>query len=206
MRTILFSLLLCLASTLVAQDATLSKIKQQNEGYKTITGLFKQTITQTTGKVTEKNGQIYFERTDKMSMHYEDPVTDLLVINGDQFYMARGKRKNLFNTEKNKRMAELSNTLLCSMMGNLEELAKENEAELNVKVEANHYVVILTAQKKQARGYKQIILSYDKKSSMLCQMQMDEWNGNSTLYVMSGHKANKQINEALFAIPEKKEK
>lgn len=206
MRTILFSFLICLASTLVAQDATLSKIKQQNEGYKTITGSFKQTITLATGKVTEKNGQLYFERTDKMSMHYEEPATDLLVINGDQFYMARGKRKNLFNTEKNKRMAELSNTLLCSMTANLEELAQENDAKLIVNSDAKYNVAILTAEKKQARGYKQIILSYDKKSGMLCQMQMDEWNGNSTLYVLTAHKANKQINEALFAIPENKEK
>jgi len=47
-------------------------------------------------------------------------------------------------------------------------------------------------------------LMYDLKNKTLTSMQMDEYNGNSTLYEMSGVKTNGNVDAKVFDIPEKK--
>ena len=42
------------------------------------------------------------------------------------------------------------------------------------------------------------------KTKLLSSMQMDEYNGNSTLYQMSGVKTNGNIDAKVFDVPEKK--
>ena len=63
-------------------------------------------------KVDNLEGELFYSATDRMSMHYSNPQTDLLVINGDQFYMASGKRKNLFNLTQNATMRSLAHLLV----------------------------------------------------------------------------------------------
>jgi len=63
---------------------------------------------------------------------------------------------------------------------------------------------VLVSTKKTPRGYAKIVLTYDLKSKLLTTMQMDEYNGNSTLYEMSGLKTNGNIDAQVFVIPEKK--
>lgn len=204
MKRIVLALSLLLCSTaLMAQDkAMLQDIKTANASNPNIEAHFAQTKHNTiNGKKTLSEGTLYIANSDKMAMHYNEPSTDLLVINGTQFYMKQGKRSKLYNTTKNKAMASLSNTLLSCVRGDIENLAADNDATISTQKTANGYEVTLTSNKKQSRGYAKIILVYDLNTRILVRMQMDEYNGMSNIYEMSNIKKGGSIASSYFEIP-----
>ena len=185
-------------------QAILTQIEKGNAAITSIEGKFAKTkIIAANGKEIKSEGTIYLSDSDKMAMHYDAPSTDLLIINENHFYMIRGKKKNNFNTEKNKAMRSLRNTLLYCLHGQPALLAKENNAEIAVKQEGTSTIVTLTSQKKTPRGYEKIILHYNTQSHILTRMEMVEWGGNSTIYEMSDLKTNGNIDTTVYVIPEK---
>ena len=205
MRTILLTLSLFVSTILSAQNDVLTEIEKANVAYKVITGGFVRTQTNAAkGTSVQAEGDLYIAGEDQMAQQYKAPSTDLLIINGNDFYMIRGKKTNKFNTEKNKTMRGLRNTLLYCVHGKPAALAAENGAEITAEKKTEGYEVVLTSTKKTPRGYAKIVLNYDLKSKLLTKMQMDEYNGNSTLYEMSNLKTNGNVDAEVFSIPEKK--
>ena len=205
MRTILLTLCLFMGTILCAQNNVLAEIENANTAYKVITGDFVRTQTNVTkGTSIKAGGTLYIVGEDQMAQYYKAPSTDLLIINGNDFYMIRGKKTNKFNTEKNKPMRSLRNTLLYCVHGKPMLLATENGAEITAEKKANEYEVVLVSTKKTPRGYAKIVLTYDLKSKLLTKMRMDEYNGNSTLYEMNALKTNGNIDVEVFDIPENK--
>jgi outer membrane lipoprotein-sorting protein len=100
-------------------------------------------------------------------------------------------------------MRGLRNTLLYCIHGKPAILAAENSAEIITEKKKDGYEVVLTSTKKTPRGYAKIVLTYDLESKLLTKMQMDEYNGNSTLYEMSDMKINKRIDAKVFNGPTK---
>lgn len=204
MRIILLSLCLFVSTILSAQNDVLTEIEKANAAYKVITGNFIRTQTNVAkGTSVKANGTLYIAGEDQMSQYYKAPSTDMLIINGNDFYMIRGKKINKFNTEKNKTMRSLRNTLLYCVHGKSATLAAENGAEITTKKKADGYEVVLVHTKKNPRGYARIVLNYDLNSKLLIRMQMDEFNGNSTLYEMENLVVNGTIKDNVFDIPEK---
>lgn len=195
-----------LCTLMQAQDhtAALAQIEKANAAINCITGNFAQTKTiAANGKEIKSDGTLYLSETDKMAMHYNAPATDLLIIDGNRFYMIRGKKKNNFNTDKNKAMRSLRNTLLYCVHGKPAQLAEENNADISVSQEKTGTIVTLISKKKTPRGYEKILLTYDPKSHLLTRMEMIEWGGNSTLYEMSELKTGIPVSPSVFDIPEK---
>ena len=187
-----------------AQNNILTEIEKANAAYKSVTGAFTRTQINAAKGTSEKvDGDLYIAGENQMAQHYKAPSADLLIIDGDVFYMIRGKKTNKFNTEKNKTMRSLRNTLLYCVHGKPAVLAAENGAEITVEKKSGGYEVVLVSTKKTPRGYAKIVLTYDLKSKLLTRMQMDEFNGNSTLYEMSGLKINGNIDSKVFDIPRK---
>lgn len=190
---------------LCAQNNLLAEIEKANSTFNTLEGKFMQTKSLVAkGEKVVSEGILYIAGDDQMAQHYQAPSTDLLIINGDVFYMIRGKKTNKFNTAKNKSMRNLRNTLLYCIHGKPGALAAENEAEITAEKKSDGYEVVLVSTKKKARGYAKIVLTYDLKSKLIKKMQMDEYNGNSTLYEISNMKTNGSIDSSVFDIPEKK--
>lgn len=204
MRTLLLTLSLFFSTMLCAQNNILTEIEKANAAYKSVTGVFTRTqVNAAKGTSVKADGNLYIVGEDRMAQHYKAPSTDLLIINGDDFFMVRGKKTNKFNTEKNKTMRNLRNTLLYCVHGKPTVLAIENGAEISAEKKAKGYEVVLVSTKKTPRGYAKIVLTYDLKTKLLTKMQMDEYNGNSTLYEMSGLKVNGNVDDAVFEIPSK---
>ena len=207
MRTMLLILSLFVSALVGAQNNILTEIEKANAAYKTVEGAFTRTQTNAAKGTSETDkGTLYLAGDGQMAQHYAAPSSDVLIINGDDFYMVRGKKTNRFNTEKNKTMRGLRNTLLYCLHGKPGALAAENGAEITAAKKANGYEVVLVSAKKTPRGYAKIVLVYDLKSKLLSSMQMDEYNGNSTLYEMNGVKTNGHLDTKVFDIPEKKNK
>ena len=205
MKTLLLTLCLFISTAIGAQNNILTEIEKANAAYKTVEGTFTRTQTNKAKGTTEADkGILYLSGEDQMAQHYQAPSADVLIINGDDFYMVRGKKTNKFNTAKNKTMRGLRNTLLYCLHGKPGALAAENGAEITAEKKAKGYEVVLVSAKKTPRGYAKIVLMYDLKNKTLTSMQMDEYNGNSTLYEMSGVKTNGNVDANVFEIPEKK--
>ena len=205
MKNILFVICLFISTAIGAQNNILTEIEKANAAYKTVEGTFTRTQTNKAKGTTETDkGILYLSGEDQMAQHYQAPSADVLIINGDDFYMVRGKKTNKFNTAKNKTMRGLRNTLLYCLHGKPGALAAENGAEITAEKKAKGYEVVLISAKKTPRGYAKIVLMYDLKNKTLTSMQMDEYNGNSTLYEMSGVKTNGNVDAKVFEIPEKK--
>ena len=206
MRILFFTLSLLVCVILNAQNHILVEIEEANAQYKTIEGMFTRTqINAAKGISVKSEGDLYIAGDAQMAQYYKAPSTDLLIINGHDFYMVRGKKKNKFNTEKNKTMLGLRNTLLYCVHGKPAVLATENGAEITAEKKEKGYEVVLTSAKKTPRGYAKIVLTYDLKSKLLTRIQMDEYNGNSTLYEMSHLKTNVGIDSKVFNIPDKEQ-
>lgn len=204
MRTVLLSLCLFFSTMLYAQNNILSEIEKANATYKSITGGFTRTqVNAAKGTSVKTDGDLYIVGEERMAQHYKAPSTDLLIINGNDFYMVRGKKTNKFNVEKNKTMRNLRNTLLYCVHGKPIALATENGAVISAEKKAKGYEVVLVSTKKVPRGYAKIVLTYDLKTKLLTKMQMDEYNGNSTLYEMKGLKVNGSVDNGVFEIPGK---
>lgn len=201
---LIFTFSLLVSVILNAQNHILVEIEEANAQYKTIEGMFVRTqINAAKGISVKSEGELYIADDAQMAQYYKAPSTDLLIINGHDFYMVRGKKKNKFNTEKNKTMRGLRNTLLYCIHGKPAMLAAENSAEIIAEKNKNGYEVVLTSTKKTPRGYAKIVLTYDLESKLLTKMQMDEYNGNSTLYEMSDMKINTSIDAKVFNGPTK---
>ena len=204
MKTLLLTLSLFFSTVLCAQNNVLTEIEKANAAYQSVTGTFTRTqVNAAKGTSVKADGDLYIVGEDRMAQHYKAPSTDLLIINGDDFFMVRGKKTNKFNTEKNKTIRNLRNTLLYCVHGKPMVLATENGAEISAEKKAKGYEVVLVSTKKTPRGYAKIVLTYDLKTKLLTKMQMDEYNGNSTLYEMSGLKVNGNVDNAVFEIPAK---
>lgn len=203
MKRLLFILGLFVCIGLHAQNDIVSEIEKGNAAYNTIQGDFTQTKTLAAkGTKVQSEGLLYISGDHQMAQHYQAPSTDVLIINGNDFYMVRGKKKNKFNTDKNKTMRSLRNTLLYCVHGKPAALAAENGAEITAVQKSDGYEVTLVSTKKTARGYAKIVLLYDLKTKLLTRMQMNEYNGNSTLYQMSGLRTNQPIDASVYVIPD----
>lgn len=203
MKRLLFILGLFVCIGLHAQNDILSEIEKGNAAYNTIQGNFTQTKTLAAkGTKVQSEGLLYISGDHQMAQHYQASSADVLIINGNDFYMVRGKKKNKFNTDKNKTMRGLRNTLLYCVHGKPAVLAAENGAEITAAQKSDGYEVTLVSTKKTARSYAKIVLLYDLKTKLLTRMQMDEYNGNSTLYQMSGLRTNQPIDASVYVIPD----
>ena len=203
MKRLLFILGLFVCIGLHAQNDIVSEIEKGNAAYNTIQGDFTQTKTLAAkGTKVQSEGMLYISGDHQMAQHYQAPTADVLIINGSDFYMVRGKKKNKFNTAKNKTMRSLRNTLLYCVHGKPAALAAENGAEITAVQKSDGYEVTLVSTKKTARGYAKIVLLYDLKTKLLTRMQMNEYNGNSTLYQMSCLRTNKPIDASVYVIPD----
>lgn len=206
MKKILFATVMSLfAIVMQAQDnALLQKVESANAGMPNIEAHFVQTKhLVATDKQIVTEGTLYIADNDKMAMYYNEPSSDLLVINGEQFYMKQGKRARLYNTAKNKPMASLSNTLLSCVRGKVADLAQQNNADITAQKGSKGYEVTLVSREKKAKGYAQIDLVYDAKSLILVYMKMTEFNGISNTYEMSQIKTGATIDAAKFQAPAK---
>lgn len=202
----LFLAAFLLVPTYIFADDTaiLDQIEKTNTAVKTLTSPFTQVKTSASNGATKHlAGTLYYATPDKVAQHYTQPATDLFLINGDKLYMARNGKKLQFDTSKNAPMRALRNTLIYCIQGRVRTLAAENEADIAVATDAKHYIVTLTSKKRVPRGYKKIVLHYAKTDGTLHTMQMDEINGNSTLYTMTAYKIGAAVDAKQFEIPAK---
>lgn len=122
---------------------------------------------------------------DFLEMTYEQADKEYFLIDGTKMVRRRGGREDKFDLTKNQLMRRLANTLLYAFSGQVEKISTEQNTTLKVSEEKSSYRVVLDARKKQVMGYSHIEILYSKKDGRIVYMQMDEFNGVSTIYVLA---------------------
>lgn len=135
-------------------------------------------------KVTLK-GTLLYRSPDFLDMVYEDAEKEHFCIDGKKMTNRREGREVKSDLSKNLLMRGLANTLLHAFSGQVEKIADEQNTTLAVSEEADGYHVVLDARKKQPHGYSHIEIIYRKSDGRIALMQMDEFNGASTLYSLA---------------------
>ena len=174
------------ALSLGAQNKSdiLSKIAKAPVRSEAVTGRFTEVRTpmsKEAAKVTLK-GKLVFKTEGFLSMLYDNK--EQFTIDGDKMVVDRDGTVMVYNLTKNLMMKGLSEILLCSFRGTLEDLAKVQDADIEARVEGSRYVVTLTPRKKTPRGCSKLVVSYDKASCAIKDMRIDEMTGASTFYSM----------------------
>lgn len=184
-----------------ASAQSLDDIRNANESTISLTADFTQTVTNAARKSSATSeGKIYLGEERELAMLYNEPSTEIFIINDDALYMCRGGRTGLYDTTKNKPMGELSQTILGCVRGTLTELADATSSDLSFKRVGNGIEVVLKSKVKRSKWYSEITLMYDKKSLRLRRMLMREYNGNTTLYEISNHNTTEAIPSSVFDI------
>lgn len=134
------------------------------------------------GTTVALKGKLEYKMDNYLSINYDNG--ELFLIDNNNMTINRDGLKQNFDTSKNLMMKGLRDALLFSFQGKLTELATAQQATMEVSKESGNTVVTLTAQKKQVRGYSKIVVYY-KPDGSIFKMQMDEFNGASTLYTLN---------------------
>ena len=206
MKKILTTLLVIFAVAVSAQQqAALDNVLKLNAKVKNFEGAFTRDVfLKATGKSTQSKGMLYFQGT-KLSMIYSDPQGEILVLDGTKFTQAKPDGKvQTPNIEKLEMFHNLHYTLLYSMAGKVQEVAKENEGVISgFKDNGKQYIFTITKDKK--RGLiSELVLTYDKKDGTLYSMKMVDKAGGYSLYTFTGaKKINGNIDAAKFNAPKK---
>lgn len=180
------------------------KITAANASVRNIESGFVQTKTlKASGKKIVSEGTLYFANDGRLSMKYNKPAGELLVVNGNKFHMNKGGKASTFDTSKNQMMGSLAKTLTGCIKGRPQQVATDNGAEISETETTEGYVVTLTAGAGAKRGYSKIVLVYRKSDCVLTKMTMEEVSGISTVYEMKGIKKNTSFPEDVFRVPGK---
>lgn len=132
-------------------------------------------------KVIPGKGTVTFTAPDRLSMIYDEPEGEYLIIEGNQLKNAVKGKAITVDTSKNAYMRNLRNTLLNCITGNYEAAAKDNDASLIVSEKDGVKTVTLLARKQAVKGYSRIVMDYDKKG-LPVRMVLDEFTGIETEY------------------------
>lgn len=179
MKKILFAILLFASQVMTAGTAEELLAKHHaGEEYK---APFTETFVQPKiNKKTVKKGTLTFRSPEYLLMEYSDPKGDYSLIDGENFDVSRDGKETKRKVKGDKGMlAKFRLTLLYSFCGDVEAVAKTNEAKASYEKKGNQIVATVDSDKPHTQ---KLILTYDAKSGHLLVMEIIEPNGNSKIY------------------------
>lgn len=130
------------------------------------------------------SGTVVYRAPDYMSMIYDTPEGEYLIIDGNTLKNCVAGKAVTVDTSKNAFMRNLRNTLINCVNGDYETAAKENDASLIVEEKNGIKTVTLLARKKAVKGYAGIIVDYNAKG-LPVRMVLDEFSGIVTEFRFS---------------------
>ena len=137
-----------------------------------------------TNKVIPGEGTIRFTAPDHLTMNYDVPAGEYLIIEGNELRNCVKGKVMTIDTSKNPRMRKMRNTLLNCITGAYEKAAEENDAALVVEQKGDVKTVSMMARKQQPTGYSRITIDYNRKG-LPVRMVLDEFTGIVTEYTFT---------------------
>ncbi|MDR0368313.1 MAG: outer membrane lipoprotein carrier protein LolA [Bacteroidales bacterium] len=186
-------------------DTVVEKIKAANAKYTSISGKFKQTRhVSVLGKDIVSTGMLYYEKPDKLAMHYDDPSGDLMLINGDQFVMINAGKRQEASSKSNAKMRGMKTILSACLQGDINQIGS---SKITAKETSQYHVITVEIDAKTNKSnIRSVVLSFDKSNLSLSVLRTEEPNGSYTIYELTNKQFDKKIDASVFISPKNKQK
>ncbi len=178
-------LALALPLSAASEAEMLQYISQSGTQRTEVSTPFRETRAMPRKEKVSLRGNLLFRSPDFLDMQYENPEKEHFLIEKNKMVNRREGHEIKSDLTKNVLMRRLANTLLYAFSGQVEKISKEQNTTLKVSEEKNEYLVVLDSRKKLAMGYCHIEIHYRKSDGQIILMQMDEFNGTSTIYALA---------------------
>ena len=185
------------AITVQAQGTSvIEKIRQTNGALRSFDADLTNTL-QKTDKKTEQQGKLYFVATDKFAAKFN--TGKYMIVNVDRLKINIGLFHGSFKL-RGGIMRSLSNIFLYGFQGRCQDLANEENYDLQVKESNTRYQVVCTARKKSffGIGYKTVIFNYEKDSFLLKEIILIDTSDSIDTYAISNVKYNVTVDNTVF--------
>ena len=196
----IFTMLLVLNITF-AQDSTFeSKIASTSLENKTIQCDFEQhkKVKNIKNTIITK-GKFYYDNGGKMSLIYNEPKGDKVLIFGENFTIVTAGKKIESSASDNPMMMQICNMLQACMSGDVSKLGRGWQRNIK-EDEAQYYVELRTEDRRIKKYIDSLILKFEKTDMTLNEMQTNETSGGFTIYKFTNKVINKQIDSQKFKL------
>jgi outer membrane lipoprotein-sorting protein len=204
MKRFLIGIFICSCVAANAQENTvIEKIKQANAKCVSITSDFTQTKHLSfMNEDIISNGKFYFSKPNRLSMKYEQPAGDLMLINNDQLVMIAAGKYSKASTKSSAKARTLRNILSSCLLGDVSLI---DDATVSSDETAENYVVTAELSKKRKnRNVSKVVLHYDKSDLTLSVLRMEEADGSYTVYKLINKVLNQTVSDSVFTAPSKR--
>lgn len=197
-KALLILAMVMLAITAQAQDPTVIKRIRQTNGALTSFDADLTNTLQKKDKKSEQKGKLYFVATDRFAALFD--TGKHMVVNTNRLKINIGLFHGKFKLRDGGIMRSLSNIFLYGFQGRCEELADEENYDLQVKETGPYYKIECTARKKSffGIGYKTVIFNYEKDSFLLREIVLIDTGDNIDTYAISNVKYNVAVDNTVF--------
>jgi outer membrane lipoprotein-sorting protein len=210
MRNILYVLLLMVSSVIV--------VKAQYTGFKPIADLpgFKKEFAIQSAKVqtilsdfrqekelaalTEKitsTGKFWFKRSNKVRIDYQKPFVYRLVMNGDKVLLKDEQKESKANVKSNKLFQQINRIMVDCIQGTVLE---SSDFTTKVFESDKKFLIEMKPASKTIRDFFSVILlTVDRTSYAVDQIEMKESGGDRTVLIFSNKILNQAISDEVFS-------
>lgn len=144
-------------------------------------------------------GQMWCQNPSLLRWQYNTPYDYTFILNGNTVKIAKGKRRDTIDINKNKMFKEIARIMMNSVLGNV--LTDKKDFSASVIARDRYYIVTLVPQKKEMKQmFKSILLHFDTVLKVVTKVEMIEKNGDNTVIQLNNIKVNKPINASVFKI------
>jgi outer membrane lipoprotein-sorting protein len=143
-------------------------------------------------------GRFFYKKDHRICMDYETPVRYQLVITRQEIRIASEGKTTVYDTGKNRMMAQMNALLAACMTGNLNDL--ETEYRLEIEESNDRYRVLITPLSAKQSLIRSVEIRLDRKDFSVQRLLMVESSNDSTVYVFSEQRKNVAIPDSTFNI------
>ena len=144
-------------------------------------------------------GKFYYQKNNKISLDYSQPLSYLIVINGGRLKIVADGKKSIMQLSTNKMMNEMQDMITACMVGDLNRM--NGSYNLKYQEDNNQYIVSITPRSKQVKEYVSAIeIRLSKADMSVDQLRMYENEADYTDYKFSNKRFNQLKDESRFSI------
>ena len=145
------------------------------------------------------SGKFYYMASDKISMNYVNPLSYLIVINGDKIKIESDGRKNIMNLQDNKQLNEMHSMLTACMTGNFSGISSDYRMEFYENVQF-YLVTVMPVNESIKKYIIQFDIYLNKRDMSVDKLRITETESDYTEYHFSNKKFNTLNNDGLFKL------
>ncbi len=142
------------------------------------------------------SGKFFFRRPDKMVWKYEHPFLYAIVITGDSISFRDEKKLRQFDAGTNVMFSQIKQVIFNMVSGNM--LTDSSYQTALVKTPSYNIVQFNPKNEVMKKYLHRIDLYFDKKTSDMIQIKMNEASGDYTFLYFKNRKLNQPLSNNVF--------